>query len=363
MLNIKATRHIGSAEKHLCTSTLTRLDSTRQTRSGMGIFSESRSALHNEKAKQQQHRNNNLETCFACALIELPLQALFRAQEPVPQDAKCPPSPSIKIPFLYGEIKVLVKGFGLKQEKQQKEPQGSPYSPCSMNFFHRGNRRFTGDGDSEDSCRTFRSMRTLYSRMASPTGSTWNLPNSPSLDSSARLGASDGGSSVGYPDTPITHLPPSPLPPPLCGHISSGGVCEACTAHEPLISGAEETDSTHEQELLELEPPPETPLAAAFEGQSSPLLLPKEQGEEGPLIGLGIEMASVVYEEQSSPPVTPLSPLPTPPPAPKRRKERPAPVLTACNPRRRISWKFEKNCDTASSATTPTSKHTGATLY
>jgi len=322
----------------------------------MGMFSESRLALHNEKAKQHQHQNNNLDTCFACALIELPLQALFRAQEPVPQNAECPPSPPINIPLLYGKIKVLVKGLGTKQQKQQKEPQRSPYSPYSMNFLRPGNRRSTGDSDSKDSCRSFRSRRTLYSRMVSPTGSACNLQNYPGLDSPAMPETPGGGSSVGYPTTPIT---PPPTP-PLCDHVSPGGVCEKYTdtamACQRWISGVEATDPAHEQEP-ELESAPETP----HEGQSSPLLLPEERGR--PPTGLGNEMSNVVYEEQSSLLANPSSsPPPTQPPAPKKRKERPAPVLTTHNLRRRISWKFEKNCDTASAATTPSNKHTGATF-
>ena len=329
----------------------------RQTRSVMGIFSESRLALHNDKAKQhQQHRNNNLDTCFACALIELPLQTLFQAQEPVPQNAECPPSPPIKIPFLYGKIKVLVKGFGIKQQKQQKEPKRIPNSPCSISFLHRDNRRLTGDSDC--SCRSFRSMRTLYSRMVSPAGSACGVRGCPSLDSPAMTETPGGDSSVCYPTTPIT---PPPTP-PLCGHVSSGGVCEKCTdiatTCQHWISGVEETDPTHEQEPPELEPAPETPR----EGRSSPLLLP-EEGEERPLIGLGIEMPSVVYGERDPLLANPSSsPPPTQLPAPRKRKERPAPVLTTYNLRRRVSWEVEKNCDTASAATTPSSKHTGATF-
>lgn len=327
----------------------------------MGIFSESRLAFHNEKAKQQQHRNNNLDNCFACALIELPLKTLFRAQEPVPQDAECLPSPPIKIPFLYGKLKDLVKGFAPGQHKQQKEPQERPCTQCSMGFFHRGNRRSTGDSDSKNSCRSFRSMRTVYSRMVSPTGSACNLRNSPSVDSPTTPRTPSGGSSVSYPATLI--MPPFPPPSPSCSHISSGGVCEECAdtamACERWISGVEETGSAYEQELLESEPTPEIPPATTYEGQKSPLL---GEREERPPTGLGIEMPSAIYEEQSSLLANPSSPPLTPPPAPKRRKERPAPVLTTCNPRRRISCGLERNCDTASATITLSSKHTGATF-
>ncbi|PUU77748.1 hypothetical protein B9Z19DRAFT_985788 [Tuber borchii] len=220
-----------------------------------------------------------------------------------------------------------------------------------MDFFHRGNRRFTGDSDSKNSYRSFRSMRTVYSRMVSPTGSACNLRNSPSVDSPTTLRTPSGGSSV------------SPPPSPLCPHISSEGVCEKCAdtaaACERWISAVEETGSTHEQELPESEPMPETLLVTAYEGQSSPL---SGEREERSPIGLGIEMPSAIYEEQSSSLARPPSPPLTPPPAPKRRKERPAPVVTTYNPQRRILWGLEKNCDTASATITLSSKHTGATF-
>ena len=131
---------------------------------------------------------------------------------------------------------------------------------------------------------------------------------------------------------------------------------------ERWISGVEATGSTHKQELLEFEPTPEMPLATTYESQSSQLLPP---GGERPLIGLGIEMPDATCEEQSSllanPSSPPLTP-PTPSPATKKRKERPAPVLTTYNLPRNISWKLEKNYDTAGATTTPSSKYTRATF-
>lgn len=339
----------------------------------MGIFSEARLAFHNEKAKQQKHRNNHLDNCFACALIELPLKALFRDQGPVPQNAECLPSPPIKIPFLHDKfnLKALLKGAAPKQHKQQKEPQGTPWTPCSINFFHQGSRRSTGDSDSKDSCRSFRSRRIPYSQMVSPVGSEWNLQNSPRVDSSAIPKKPNGGSSVGCPATPVT--PRTPLPPPSCCHISSGEVCEKCTdtamTCERWISGVEAIGPTHGQEPLEFEPTPETSLATTYESQSSQLLSP---GGGRPLTGLGIEMSDVTCEGRgsllanpSSPPLTPpplASPPPTPSPATKKRKERPAPVLTTYNLPRNISWKLEKNYDTASGTATPSSRYTRATF-
>ncbi|RPA90567.1 hypothetical protein L873DRAFT_1820891 [Choiromyces venosus 120613-1] len=359
----------------------------------MGLFhprSESRSSHREQKAKQNQ-KNNDLDKCFACTPILLPLRVLFQAPEPVSQCARRPPPPPIEIPILYGKLKSLAKSFAQKQQNQRQRrrekegPVRSPNSPWSGGFFSRPHRRWTNESDSKDSYRSMRSRRTDYSGMVSPTGTGCGLRDSPSPPPTPGTVATTPNPSVGYPATPrratsslgvgYSPEPVSPPSPPLllsCSHIWSGlgGMCERCTeaaAYEPPMSGVDEVESAYESEpLLGFAPTPDTPQeTATYEDQSSPVLQPLEKQSETPLFELGIEMPSTAYEEQSSLLPNSPPPPPTPPPAPKKRKERPAPVLITSRRQRRISWKFERNCDTVPTITAaPThgsgSKATGA---
>jgi len=129
-----------------------------------------------------------------------------------------------------------------------------------------------------------------------------------------------------------------------------------------VISELEEIDINREQEPLGFEPTPEMPPATTYEGRGSMLLLPEEWGER-PLVGPGSEMLSAIHEGQSPLSAYPPSPSLTPPPSPRESGEGLAPVLTARASRRSLSWEFEKNYDTAGTATTTLSgEHAGATL-